>query len=528
MLTRWLAAFCLLRVPGCTGSCRRRVQDAVDLGRPRRMARGARSAPHRDQHPAGDRLPIYVRRPAARAGMGSALDARAGATERHHRQPIFAGIGRSPVPVLLPFDTAGYLEAGANGAPTACRCRATRPISAAQICFTPVRPATTRCFRCEPGAGDGMPRGPSPGRSKCRSPARSSSTTSPIRSAARASRSRRWRRNSPTCAASSAKAMCATPSRASACPMWCRSSASTRRRGARRLACREAYPIAERFLKALAHRRRPTGAAAPRHFVRDRRTADGGFARFHLSPERRHHRPQRRAQARRPRRSRRLFANPVSAGESPGRRPLAIASAGANSERAAASIRGGTIFAKPRSFQVGQCAAGFGHQGQDIRPAPCPPNSEQRSSCHPRQAGRRRGSRRHPDPLTEAAGGDAADQHPQRAHPLSLHAHEPVQPWMRTASSTAAGSPRAKRSAWSRTISISRTAPRYHLHFDVQVFTRDGWLWVNPYTTLISAYERLIRGRGREIGTDPPGCRRRGARFAGGHLRRSPAEGREN
>jgi len=32
------------------------------------------------------------------------------------------------------------------------------------------------------------------------------------------------------------------------------------------------------------------------------------------------------------------------------------------------------------------------------------------------------------------------------------------------------------------------------------VFTRDGWLWVNPYVTLISAYERLIRGRGREIG----------------------------
>ena len=41
-----------------------------------------------------------------------------------------------------------------------------------------------------------------------------------------------------------------------------------------------------------------------------------------------------------------------------------------------------------------------------------------------------------------------------------------------------------------------------HLHFDVQVFTRDGWLWVNPYTTLVSAYERLIHGRGREIGPE--------------------------
>ncbi len=41
-----------------------------------------------------------------------------------------------------------------------------------------------------------------------------------------------------------------------------------------------------------------------------------------------------------------------------------------------------------------------------------------------------------------------------------------------------------------------------HLHFDVQVFTRDGWIWVSPYVTLISAYERLIRGRGREIGPE--------------------------
>jgi hypothetical protein len=34
------------------------------------------------------------------------------------------------------------------------------------------------------------------------------------------------------------------------------------------------------------------------------------------------------------------------------------------------------------------------------------------------------------------------------------------------------------------------------------VFTRDGWIWVNPYVTLISAYERLIRGRGHEIGPE--------------------------
>ena len=143
--------------------------------------------------------------------------------------PIFAGIGRSPVPVLLPFDTAGYLEAGADGAAD-CRCRAIRPTSAPQTCFTPAPPATTRCFRWIPTQATACRSGRSPGRSKCRSPARTWSTISPIRAAARARRSRRWRRSSRTCAASSAKAMCATPSRASAFPMWCRSSASTRRR----------------------------------------------------------------------------------------------------------------------------------------------------------------------------------------------------------------------------------------------------------------------------------------------------------
>ena len=44
-----------------------------------------------------------------------------------------------------------------------------------------------------------------------------------------------------------------------------------------------------------------------------------------------------------------------------------------------------------------------------------------------------------------------------------------------------------------------------HLHFDVQVFTRDGWIWVSPYVTLVSAYERLIRARGREVGPEIAG-----------------------
>ena len=42
-------------------------------------------------------------------------------------------------------------------------------------------------------------------------------------------------------------------------------------------------------------------------------------------------------------------------------------------------------------------------------------------------------------------------------------------------------------------------ATTYHLHFDVQVPTKYGWVFVNPYMTLVAAYERLIRGRGQEI-----------------------------
>ena len=38
----------------------------------------------------------------------------------------------------------------------------------------------------------------------------------------------------------------------------------------------------------------------------------------------------------------------------------------------------------------------------------------------------------------------------------------------------------------------------YHLHFDMQVPTRDGWIYVNPYMTLVASYERLIGARPAE------------------------------
>jgi hypothetical protein len=39
----------------------------------------------------------------------------------------------------------------------------------------------------------------------------------------------------------------------------------------------------------------------------------------------------------------------------------------------------------------------------------------------------------------------------------------------------------------------------YHLHFNMQVVTKLGWVWVNPYMSLVLSYENLIGGRGTEI-----------------------------
>ena len=53
----------------------------------------------------------------------------------------------------------------------------------------------------------------------------------------------------------------------------------------------------------------------------------------------------------------------------------------------------------------------------------------------------------------------------------------------------------------------------YHLHFDMQVPTKLGWVFVNPYMTLVAAYERLIGARGTEIkdGDPVPPVRRHSA-----------------
>ena len=164
---------------------------------------------------------------------------------------IFTGIGRSPVPVLLPFDTAAFLDARLNGTP------ASLSLSRYQADFRPVDlfdagPAGyDAVFSLEPGAGDGMPQ-----RTFAR-PVEVQITGSiltydindplggkgePVKAlAAQFPDLRRFIREGYVRYAFTRFGVPYVVS------IQCLDSAPR----ARRLACREAYPVAERFLKAL-------------------------------------------------------------------------------------------------------------------------------------------------------------------------------------------------------------------------------------------------------------------------------------
>src|SRR3984957_13564121 len=70
---------------------------------------------------------------------------------------IFTGIGRSPVPVLLPFDTAAFLEARLNGAPASLSLSRYQADFRAADLFDAGPAGYDAVFSLEPGAGEGMP-----------------------------------------------------------------------------------------------------------------------------------------------------------------------------------------------------------------------------------------------------------------------------------------------------------------------------------------------------------------------------------
>ncbi|MCA1453859.1 peptidoglycan DD-metalloendopeptidase family protein [Bradyrhizobium sp. BRP22] len=408
---------------------------------------------------------------------------------------LFPGIGRSPIPVLLPFDTASYLEARQGSASQSLS------VSRYQADFRPAdlfhagAAGYDAMFALEPGAGE------MPERTFAR-PVEVHITGSlllydlndrlggkgePVKSlSAQYPDIRRVIREGYVRYAFTRFGVPYVVS------IHCLDSVPR----LRRLACREAYPVAERFLKAL----RVTGGQ-PARVRRDIAS---------ISAER----PATASPDFTYRPSGDIVANSgyrKQAGRtdltaySQIRFPLAKAPAFVHSQsfgRRADQYPWQDNFCEARSFEVGQCATGFGHQGQDIRPGACPPNKEGEPCDPKRQAvvAVRDGV------VIRSPGqqGATLQVNTQTEHIRFRYMH------MNPSAMDADGLLNGRRVTEGEKIGVVSNyldhpnGTTRHLHFDVQVFTRDGWLWVNPYTTLVSAYERLIRGRGREIGPEPP------------------------
>jgi hypothetical protein len=498
LLTHWLAAFCLL-VAGLTGAAAEefrtpsitavRVEWRAVLDRLRTEIASRPPIASRFTFAGQRRVPAWDPRATPALVQLNAVNAR-----------LFAGIGRSPVPVLLPFDTADYLEDQVDGT--------LLPLSRYQADFRPADlfhagPAGyDAVFSLQPGAGAGLP-----SRTFAR-PVEVQITGSiliydladplggrgePVKAlAAQFPDMRRFIREGYVRYAFTRFGVPYVVS------IQCLDSAPR----ARRLACREAYPIAERFLRAL----RIAGGqpAQPRYDISseiaERPTAvspdftyyPGGDIIARSSVRRRGGRADFAAYSQ--------IRFPLEKG------PAAIRSQSfgrKNSEIGRGVYPWRDNFCEARSFQVGQCAAGFGHQGQDIRPAPCPPNSNSESSCHPRKQA-----------VVAVRDSIVIRSLKQQAATLQINTrNEHIRfryMHMNPSAMDADGILNGRRVAEGEKIGVVSNyldfpnGTSYHLHFDIQVFTRDGWIWVNPYTTLIASYERLIRSRGREIGTDPP------------------------
>lgn len=416
---------------------------------------------------------------------------------------IFNGIRQSPVPVLLPFDTAAFLDAQSQG-------MAGLPVARYQADFSPVDlfdagPAGyDAVFSLEPGAGDGMqPR-------IFAKPVEVQITGSiltydlsdplggkgePVKAlAAQFPDLRRFIREGYVRYAFTRFGVPYVVS------IQCLDSAAR----ARRLACREAYPVAERFLKAL----RIAGGLPSR-------------PRMDLASEVAERRPERSADfTYRPpgdiipnSGSRKQGGRPDFNAYSQIRFPLEKAPAYIHSQSFGKrrsdhdELGGGNTsypwrdtFCEARSFNVGQCPSGFGHQGQDIRPGACLPGAA--DHCDPKQQG-------------VVAARDGVLIRSAKAQGVTLQINSRTEHirfrymHMNPAWMDADGLLNGRRVEEAEQIGVVSNyldhpnGTTRHLHFDVQVFTRDGWIWVNPYVTLISAYERLIRGRGREVIPEP-------------------------
>jgi murein DD-endopeptidase MepM/ murein hydrolase activator NlpD len=160
-------------------------------------------------------------------------------------------------------------------------------------------------------------------------------------------------------------------------------------------------------------------------------------------------------------------------------------------------------FCEHRRFFVGQCPGGEGHQGQDIRPSNCTLFNEGADRCLPYQ-----------HDLVAVHDGMILRAHKQEAvylfvNTASTHLrvrYMHMNPSQLDADGIVSGKEIAAGDTLGKVGNYNKKerGTTYHLHFDMQVPTKIGYVFVNPYSTLVAAYERLIGARGVEIKDGDP------------------------
>ena len=160
-------------------------------------------------------------------------------------------------------------------------------------------------------------------------------------------------------------------------------------------------------------------------------------------------------------------------------------------------------FCEQRDFLVGQCPGGYGHQGEDIRPSKCVLFNAEADRCLPYQdyvAAVQNGTiRRRAGNLSAYIVVNSANEHVRFRY---LHMNPKIMDTdgLLNGRQVSEGEIIGQVATWGD----KENGTSYHLHFNIQVFTEIGWVWVNPYMTLVAAYERLIGGRGTEIKPGEP------------------------
>lgn len=161
-------------------------------------------------------------------------------------------------------------------------------------------------------------------------------------------------------------------------------------------------------------------------------------------------------------------------------------------------------FCELRDFLVGQCPGGYGHQGQDIRPSNCVLDNIRSDRCEPYQhtvAAARDGT------IWRSRGNLAAYIVVNTENDLVRFRYMHMNPNFMDADGLLSGRQVSRGEIIGKVATWGdfKNGTSYHLHFNIQVFTTIGWVWVNPYMSLVLAYEKMIGGRGTEIGPgDPP------------------------